>query len=49
MTAGREIEVTLEAKLPYELDGGDRPKTRHLRFSVEPGALTVCVPEESGS
>jgi YegS/Rv2252/BmrU family lipid kinase len=47
MTAGREIEVTLESKLPYELDGGDRPKTKHLRFSVEPEALTVCVPEEA--
>lgn len=47
MTAGREIEVTLESKVPYELDGGDRPKTKHLRFSVEPGALTVCVPEEA--
>jgi len=49
MTAGREIEVELESKLPYELDGGDRAKTKHLDFSVEPGGLTVCVPEEAES
>ncbi len=45
-TAGRSIEVHLDEKLPYELDGGDRPKTKHLEIGVEPGGLTVCVPEE---
>ena len=39
------IDVRLEKKLPYELDGGDRPKTKHLRFRVKPAAITVCVPE----
>lgn len=43
ITATR-IDVRLEKKLPYELDGGDRPKTKHLRFRVKPGAITVCVP-----
>jgi YegS/Rv2252/BmrU family lipid kinase len=46
MTAGRDVEVRLDAKLPYELDGGDRKKTKHLTFGVEPSAITVCVPEE---
>jgi diacylglycerol kinase (ATP) len=44
MTATR-IDVRLEKKLPYELDGGDRPETKHLRFRVKPAAITVCVPE----
>jgi len=44
ITATR-IDVRLGKKLPYELDGGDRPKTKHLRFRVKPGAITVCVPE----
>lgn len=43
-TAGREIDVRLHHKQPYELDGSDRGKSRHLRIGVEPGALTVCVP-----
>ena len=30
--------------LPYELDGGDRKKTRRLRIKVHHEALTVCVP-----
>jgi diacylglycerol kinase family enzyme len=44
MTATR-IDVRLEKKLPYELDGGNRPETKHLRFRVKPAAITVCVPE----
>lgn len=44
ITATR-IDVRLEKKLPYELDGGDRPKTKHLLFRVKPAAITVCVPE----
>jgi YegS/Rv2252/BmrU family lipid kinase len=46
MSAGRTIEILLEQKLPYELDGGDRKETEHLAIEVKPGALTVCVPEE---
>ena len=32
-------------KPPYELDGGDRPKTKRLKFRVKPAAIIVCVPE----
>jgi diacylglycerol kinase (ATP) len=45
MTTAEKIEVRLDTKRPYELDGGKRPKTKRLTFSVEPGAVTVCVPE----
>jgi diacylglycerol kinase (ATP) len=45
-TTARSIEVRLDRKLPYELDGGDRAKETKLEFEVEPGAVTICVPEE---
>jgi diacylglycerol kinase (ATP) len=47
MTRGREVDVRLDRATPYELDGGDRPPKRHLRATIEPGAITVCVPEPS--
>jgi YegS/Rv2252/BmrU family lipid kinase len=45
MTTAEKIEVRLGSKRPYELDGGDRPKTQRLTFRVKPAAVTVCVPE----
>lgn len=42
----RTIEVRLDRKVIYELDGGDRKKTKKLDIEIEPGALSVCVPEE---
>jgi diacylglycerol kinase (ATP) len=44
LTRGREVVVELGRKRSYELDGGIRPATRHLRIKVEPAALTVCTP-----
>lgn len=38
------IEVKLERKVRYELDGGDRKKVRKFKVKIEPGAITVCVP-----
>jgi diacylglycerol kinase (ATP) len=46
MTSGRRIDVRLEDKTPYELDGGDRPPTRRLKIRTEPLAVTVRVPLE---
>jgi diacylglycerol kinase family enzyme len=43
VASGRTFDVKLDAKRPYEMDGGDRPKTKHLRVSIEPKAITVCV------
>jgi diacylglycerol kinase (ATP) len=45
VTSGRSFDVRLKAKRPYELDGGEREPTKRLRVSVEPAAVTVCVPE----
>ncbi len=46
-TMARTIEVRAEHKLPYEMDGGERPKAKTLHIEVEPGAISVCVPEEA--
>ena len=46
-TTARSIEVRLDHKVPYELDGGDRPKAKRLDIEVEPDAISVCVPEEA--
>jgi diacylglycerol kinase (ATP) len=44
-TTAERIDVRLDKKAPYELDGGDRPKTKRLRIRAKPAAITVCVPE----
>jgi diacylglycerol kinase (ATP) len=36
--------VKLERKVLYELDGGDRTKTKSFKVKVEPAAVTLCVP-----
>ena len=41
---GKKISVKLDKSLPYELDGGDRPAAKRLRFVVHPSAISVCVP-----
>jgi diacylglycerol kinase (ATP) len=46
--SGGSFEIRLDRKVPYELDGGDRPATKRLRVSVEPASLSICVPEEEG-
>jgi len=43
-TRARKIDVTLESKLEYELDGGARTRTKRFSASVVPGAVRVCVP-----
>ena len=47
MTSGQRIDVKLEKKTPYELDGGARTARRRLKIRAEPGAVTVRVPAEA--
>jgi diacylglycerol kinase (ATP) len=42
--AARSVKVKLSRKVLYELDGGDRTKVKAFKVKVEPGAVTVCVP-----
>jgi diacylglycerol kinase (ATP) len=44
LTKGRSIDVKMNRRVLYELDGGVRNKTQTLRVEIEPAALTVCVP-----
>jgi diacylglycerol kinase (ATP) len=48
-TTARKIDVRLDHKLPYELDGGDRKATKRLKIRLEPAAITVCVPNGRAS
>ena len=41
---GAPVEVKLDRKVLYELDGGDREKVKKFEVEVEPGAIKVCVP-----
>ena len=42
---GKKFDVRFDTATRYELDGGDRKKTRRLRIKVRPNAVTICVPE----
>ena len=46
-TSGRKIRIRLDRRVPYELDGGERSKTRALGIALERGAIRVCVPGEA--
>ena len=46
MTSGTKIDVQLDQKRPYELDGGARSATRRLKIRVEHAALAVCTPSD---
>ncbi|GIE27073.1 sphingosine kinase [Actinoplanes italicus] len=46
-TRARRIDVTLESKLEYELDGGARAKTKKFTAEVVPSAVKICVPRKS--
>jgi diacylglycerol kinase family enzyme len=48
VTKGRSVDVRLDRKVLYELDGGDRERKRRFRVEVQPGAVTVCVPAAKG-
>jgi diacylglycerol kinase (ATP) len=43
-TKVRSVRIKMDRKVPYEIDGGERKKTRKLRVEIEPDAVHVCVP-----
>jgi diacylglycerol kinase family enzyme len=43
-TKASSVEVVLDRKVRYELDGGDRSKVKAFKVEVEERALHVCVP-----
>jgi diacylglycerol kinase (ATP) len=48
-TRGRRVEVKLDRKVPYELDGGARDALKRFEIEVEPRAIGIRVPEEVSS
>jgi YegS/Rv2252/BmrU family lipid kinase len=47
VTKAKKIRIELDRKIAYELDGGDRDPAKVLKAKVEPGAITVRVPQQS--
>jgi YegS/Rv2252/BmrU family lipid kinase len=47
VTKAKKIRVELDRKVAYELDGGARPAAKVLKVKIEPGAITVRVPERA--
>jgi YegS/Rv2252/BmrU family lipid kinase len=47
VTKARSVTAKLDRKVLFELDGGARKKTSVLRVEIEPGAVSVCVPERA--
>jgi diacylglycerol kinase (ATP) len=48
-TVARRIDVRLDRRVPYELDGGGRKSTKRLKIKVHPDAITVAVPSSRAS
>ena len=46
-TTARTVEVKLDRKVPYELDGGERDPIKRFEIEVEPAAIEVRVPERA--
>jgi diacylglycerol kinase (ATP) len=44
ITKASSVDVALDRKVRYELDGGDRSKVKSFRVGVEERALKVCIP-----
>lgn len=44
ITSAGKIDVELDRKVLYELDGGDRNKVKSFKVRVDPGAVAICVP-----
>ena len=43
---GRKFDIRFARPVAYELDGGDRKKTKRLRIAVQAEAIAICVPVE---
>ena len=44
-TSARKIDVKLDRKVLYEIDGGDRLPVKSFKVRVEPRAVSICVPK----
>lgn len=44
ITRGRRIDIRTDRKVLYEIDGGERDKTKKLKVRTKAGAVTIKVP-----
>jgi diacylglycerol kinase family enzyme len=44
VTAGRKIKIRLDRSMPWQVDGGDRSRTRTYSIRCIAGAIRVCRP-----
>jgi diacylglycerol kinase (ATP) len=49
VTKASKVKVKLNRKVLYELDGGERTKMKAFKVKVDPGAVSVCVPNGDGN
>jgi diacylglycerol kinase family enzyme len=47
MTKARSVEVKLQRKVRYEVDGSERTKEKLFNVEVEPAGISICVPTEA--
>jgi YegS/Rv2252/BmrU family lipid kinase len=45
-TSARKIDVKLDRKVLYEIDGGARTRVKSFKVRVEPRAVSICVPKD---
>jgi YegS/Rv2252/BmrU family lipid kinase len=45
-TSATKVKVELDRKVLYEVDGSDREKVKSFTIKVQPGAITICTPQE---
>jgi diacylglycerol kinase (ATP) len=43
MTQAAQVTIRLDRKMPWELDGGDRPRAKKFDVSILPGRQPICV------
>jgi diacylglycerol kinase (ATP) len=48
-TKAHRVKITLDRKVRYELDGGDRTKVREIKAKAKSQAITICVPAAAPS
>ena len=48
MTKAGSVQVKLQQKVRYQLDGSERTKEKAFNVEVEPAAVTICVPDHPG-
>ena len=47
-TSARRIDVRTKGRIDYELDGGHRGDAKKLKIRVQPAAVRICVPVDTG-